>query len=91
MKKITIFTPTYNRAHLLPNLYEFLIGENYENLEWIIVDDGSTDNTKEVVNTFKKQNILNIRYFYQANQGKHVAYNKAIEEADGDLFICQAC
>ncbi|WP_282154474.1 glycosyltransferase family 2 protein [Cytobacillus gottheilii] len=88
MKKITIFTPTYNRAHLLPNLYNYLIEENYGNLEWIIVDDGSSDNTKEVINSFEKQSSLKIKYFYQTNQGKHVAYNKAIEQATGDLFIC---
>lgn len=82
MKKFTVFTPTYNRAHLLPKLYEFLQKQTLQDFEWIIVDDGSTDNTKELVKDWPA------KYFYQENAGKHSAYNKGILEADSELFVC---
>ena len=60
--KFTVFTPTYNRAGLLTELYESLKMQSYKNFEWLIVDDGSVDNTEEAVGNFKKENILNINY-----------------------------
>lgn len=86
--KISIFTPTYNRSHLLKNVFDFIVNEHYEEIEWIIVDDGSTDSTKLVVENFIEKNIVEIKYIFQENQGKHVAYNKAIDIAQGDVFIC---
>lgn len=86
MTKITIFTPTYNRAYLLKRLYDSIKVQPYSNFEWIIVDDGSNDNTKELINEFINENIVNIKYFYQENSGKHIAINRGVEEASGELF-----
>lgn len=86
--KYTVMTPTYNRAHLLPRLYEALKKQTLKDFEWIIVDDGSTDNTKDVVSSFMKENIININYIFQENGGKQRAYNRGIEAAKGELFTC---
>lgn len=85
--QLTIFTPTYNRAQLLHSLYESLCIQRYKNFEWIIIDDGSCDNTKDVVNTFISEGKLDLKYIYQENQGKHRAINKALELAKGKLFF----
>ena len=87
-KTLTVFTPTYNREVLLENLYNYLCSEEYSDFEWLIIDDGSTDNTEIIVQKWIKDNIISIRYFKQENSGKHVAYNRAIKEADSLLFIC---
>jgi glycosyltransferase involved in cell wall biosynthesis len=84
----TIFTPTYNRSISLNKLYRSLKIQTFKDFEWIIVDDGSKDNTKEVVEKFMNDNILNIRYYYQTNKGKQFAYNEAVKHAKGRLFIC---
>ena len=87
--KLSILTPTYNRAKMLPDLYQSLKDNlKYEvDFEWLIMDDGSTDNTKEVVDGFIKENTMQIKYFYQENQGKMVAINKLAEEATGDFMM----
>lgn len=85
----TIFTPTYNRAPNLRFLYNQLLKIHFKDFEWVIIDDGSTDNTSEIIKSFQKQNILEIRYYYQENQGKHVALNKGFDVAKGKYFICQ--
>lgn len=86
---LTVFTPTYNRAHLLPRLYESLHRQTCKDFEWIIVDDGSTDNTEEVVNGFiEKETTFPIRYIKQANGGKHRAFNRGVKEASGTWFKC---
>ena len=98
--KISILTPTYNRAELLENLYNSIL-KNIKfglDIEWLIMDDGSTDATKEIVQNFQDQlfkndinksdeNVLEIKYFYQKNQGKMVAINKLVEESRGDYII----
>lgn len=83
---ISIFTPTFNRKEFIRRLADSLLLQNNKNFEWIIVDDGSTDNTKELIETY--QNCLNIQYVYQNNSGKHAAYNQAILLCRGDLFVC---
>lgn len=85
--KYTIFTPTYNRGYILEGLYNDLKKQTYKDFEWLIVDDGSTDNTKELVEKFKLENILNIRYIYKENGGKHTAINVGVKEAKGELFF----
>lgn len=85
--KITIFTPTYNRANLLPRLYESLCRQTIRNFEWLVVDDGSVDNTEEVIRHFINENKVDIRYFKQKNKGKHCAINKGVQEAKGELFF----
>lgn len=83
---ITVFTPTYNRANLLGRLYDSLKRQNYESFEWLIVDDGSLDNTEEVVNSFIEEKLINIRYMKKMNGGKHTALNVGIDNAKGELF-----
>lgn len=84
---ITVFTPTYNRSHLLHRLYESLCIQTFKYFEWIIFDDGSTDNTKAVVDGFIAEDKINIRYFRQENGGKHRAINQGVKEARGELFF----
>ena len=83
---ITVCTPTYNRAHLLNKLYTSLKKQNYNSFQWIIVDDGSTDDTEAIVNEFIKENNINIRYIKKKNGGKHTALNIGIDNAEGELF-----
>lgn len=85
---ITVFTPTYNRADKIHRVMNSLMTQTYKDFEWIIVDDGSTDNTKEVVDSFIQQNpFFQIRYFYQENKGKHNATNFAVKKAEGEFFV----
>lgn len=87
--KISILTPTYNRANLLNKLYESLVkNSKYDiNIEWLIMNDGSTDETKNVIKKFIAENKIEIKYFEQENQGKMVSINKLVEKATGDLII----
>lgn len=85
--KITIFTPTYNRAHLLPRLYDSLKNQEYTELEWVIMDDGSKDNTKELVESWINESKIEIIYNYQMNQGRFAAFNNAMSFFKGDLIL----
>lgn len=87
MSLITIFTPTYNRANLLPSLYDSLKKQTNCDFEWLIVDDGSTDNTDEIINGFISEGVLSINYVKKENEGKHIAINKGLEYARGELFF----
>lgn len=87
--KISILTATYNRGELLNNLYNSLI-QNIVNgleIEWLIMDDGSTDNTQNIVEEFIKENKIKIIYKYQGNQGKMIALNNILQYSTGDLII----
>ena len=84
---ITIFTPAYNRKNTLPRLYESLKRQSDKDFEWLIVDDGSKDGTDKLIENYKKENILNIRYFYQENGGKQRAVNNGVKMAEGDYFF----
>ena len=91
--KISVLTPTYNRAEDLEKLYTSLVVNSNSNIEfeWLVMDDGSTDRTKVVVENFIKQNIVNIKYFYQENQGKMSAINNLMKEVTGDIvFTCDS-
>ncbi|HFI0701056.1 TPA: glycosyltransferase family 2 protein [Streptococcus suis] len=85
---VTVFTPTYNRGYTLERLYHSLCRQTNEQFEWLIIDDGSTDNTAEIVNKWKLENKIKIRYFYQINSGKAQAHNLAIKKAEKALFTC---
>ena len=85
---VTVFTPTYNRAKLLPRLYKSLLQQNTDDFEWLIVDDGSDDDTALVVSKMIAEEKISIRYIKQNQSGKHVAYNTALQYASGKLFIC---
>lgn len=83
----SVITPTYNRSKDLYNAYNSLKEQTYTDFEWIIVDDGSTDNTKETVNQFISENLIKINYIQQKHGGKHIAMRKAYESAKGSWFF----
>jgi len=85
--KITVFTPTYNRENTLLRLYDSLVGQTYKDFEWLIVDDGSTDDTEKLVQKWFTENLITIRYFKQENGGKHRAINRGLDLAEGELFF----
>ena len=86
--KITVFTPTYNRAYILETLYRSIQRQTFRDFEWLIIDDGSTDNTEELVAGWKKEGKgFPIRYYKQSNGGKCRAINKALDLAEGELFF----
>ncbi len=84
---ITVFTPTYNRAFIIENLYKSLCQQTCQDFEWLIVDDGSSDDTEELVSSWIKEDRILIRYFKQKNGGKHRAINKGVSLAQGELFF----
>jgi glycosyltransferase involved in cell wall biosynthesis len=83
----TVFTATYNRAHTLGRVYESLRAQTYRDFEWLIVDDGSDDDTRRLVGKWCALAEFPIRYIYQENQGKHVAHNRAVSEACGEFLL----
>jgi glycosyltransferase involved in cell wall biosynthesis len=83
----TVFTPTYNRAHTLHRVYCSLRRQTFKDFEWLIVDDGSTDDTYQLVSRWIREAPFDIRYLRQANSGKHVAINRGVEQARGELFV----
>lgn len=85
---LTIFTPAYNRAHLLPRLYESLCKQTCKDFCWLVVDDGSTDNTRKLVQEWIKEAIIPIRYEYKPNGGMHTAHNLAYRLIDTKLNTC---
>lgn len=87
MPTITVFTPTYNRKETLRRLYESLCKQTSFDFEWLIVDDGSTENTGAVIDSFLPT-FFPIRYFKKENGGKHTAYNFALQQAHGTYFFC---
>lgn len=87
--KFTVFTPAYNAERTLYRVFDSLKKQTFRSFEWIIVDDGSTDNTTELVESMKSDMGVDfsIRYFWQKNQHKKVAHNKATRDAQGELFL----
>lgn len=89
MPRLTIFTPTYNRAHTLRRAYESLQKQTSRDFCWLIIDDGSTDDTKELIQSFiDENNDFTIQYCYKENGGLHTGYNKAIELCETELMLC---
>lgn len=89
MAFITVFTPTYNRAALLEKGYQALKKQTCKDFIWLIIDDGSEDNTKEVVHMWQKsETAFEIRYIYKENGGLHTGYNTAITALDTELAVC---
>lgn len=85
---LTVFTPVYNRRELLLDLYQSLEEQSCKEFIWSIVDDGSTDGTKETVESISQNASFKIMYTYQNNQGKHVAHNTGVDMCETDLFVC---
>ena len=85
---ITIFTPTYNRAGLLKRAYESLISQTDKDFVWLIVDDGSTDNTKEAVGEWQREGLIPIEYHYRENGGKMRAHNMGVSNCKTEWFLC---
>lgn len=84
---ITVFTPTYNRGYIIKNLYDSLCVQSCKDFEWLIVDDGSTDNTEDLIQSLKNENKIDIKYIKLSNGGKHRAINCGVQEAAGELFF----
>lgn len=87
-KTLTIFTPAYNRAHTIGRTYESLLRQTCKDFEWLVIDDGSTDNTKELIESWIKEDKIPIRYIYQKNQGMHGAHNTAYRNITTELNTC---
>jgi len=87
-KRLTIFTPTFNRKYILPKLYQSLCTQSCKDFVWLIVDDGSTDGTEQLVCSWMAESQIEIRYHYQENVGKTRAHNKGVELCDTELFVC---
>ena len=93
--KLSIITPTYNRANMIENLLKSIVKNLEQNdkveqnvqVQWLIIDDGSTDNTEEVINQYMNEKKIEIQYHKQENQGKMAAINNVVQYADGDLIV----
>ena len=85
---LTVCTPTYNRAHTLPRLYESLVRQTSQDFEWLVVDDGSVDSTRELVDGWVAEGRIRIRYVYKENGGKPSAHNLGVRMTAGELFFC---
>ncbi|MEI5907747.1 glycosyltransferase family 2 protein [Bacillus spongiae] len=88
MKQLTVFTPTYNRAYCLHKCYESLKQQTNKNFIWLIIDDGSTDNTKDLVTKWVNEQEIQIVYHWQENVGMHGAHNTAYELITTELNVC---
>ena len=88
MPSLTIFTPAYNRAHTIGRTYESLCRQTCKDFEWLVIDDGSQDNTRQLVEGWIAENKIPIRYIYQENQGMHGAHNTAYANITTELNTC---
>ena len=88
MKTLTVFTPTYNRSDTLVRLHESLCRQTSDDFEWLIIDDGSTDNTEDIVRPWLKEQKFPIRYIKKENGGLHTGYTTAIANMDTELNVC---
>ena len=87
-KFLTVFTPTYNRAHTLTRLYKSLCSQTYMDFEWLVIDDGSTDKTPELISNFIEENKIPIRYIKKKNGGLFTGYNTAYANITSELNVC---
>ena len=88
MPTLTVFTLTYNRAYCLHKCYESLLRQTCNDFEWLIVDDGSTDDTRNLVETWIGENRIPIKYLYKENGGMHTGYNVAYDNIFTELAVC---
>ena len=85
---LTVFTPTYNRAHLIGRVYESLCQQTCQDFEWLVIDDGSTDNTREVIAQYIAEQRIAIRYIWKENGGLYTGYNTAYANITSPLNVC---
>ncbi len=85
--QFTVFTPTYNRAQTIHRVYDSLRAQTLRDFEWLVVDDGSTDATFDLIANWARTATFSIRYLKQQHSGKHIAHNLALREAQGQLFV----
>ena len=88
MITLTVFTPTYNRMHTLTRLYESLCTQTCKDFEWLVIDDGSTDDTRSLVEGFITEGRIPVRYIYKENGGLYTGYNTAYANIDTELNVC---
>lgn len=88
MKTLTVFTPTYNRAHTLRRVYDSLCAQTCDDFCWLVVDDGSTDGTRQLVERFIAEQLLPIQYIYKENGGLYTGYNVAYATIKTELCVC---
>lgn len=88
MKTLTVFTTTFNRAYCLHQVYNSLCRQSSQDFEWLIIDDGSTDNTKQVVDVWIAENKIMINYFYKENGGMHSGHNVAYDLIQTEFNVC---
>jgi glycosyltransferase involved in cell wall biosynthesis len=87
MPTFTVITPTFNRAHTLSRVWDSLRAQTFASFEWVVVDDGSTDGTEDLIRDWSSRSAFPIRYLKQPNRGKHVALNRGVEAAAGELIV----
>lgn len=85
---LTVFTPTYNRAHLIGRVYDSLCKQTCQDFEWLVIDDGSTDNTREVIAQYIAEQRIAIRYIWKENGGLYTGYNIAYTNITSPLNVC---
>lgn len=85
--RFSVFTATYNRAYLLPNVYRCLVNQTFKDFEWVVVDDGSQDDTEKVIQNFIDENIISIKYVKKPNGGKHTAWRVATPLFEGKYEV----
>lgn len=88
MKTITVFTPTFNRAYCLGDLYRSLCDQTSKDFIWLIIDDGSKDDTRTLVDSWRKEDRIEIQYLYKENGGMHTAHNTAYQNINTELNVC---
>lgn len=88
MRTLTVFTPAFNRAHTITRTYNSLCQQTCMDFEWLVIDDGSTDDTRALIEKWQKEHLIDIRYVYQENQGMHGAHNTAYKNITTELNVC---
>lgn len=83
----SVFTPVYNRRNTIHRVWDSLCAQSLQDFEWIVIDDGSDDGIGEILDTYAKSATFPIQILKQKNMGKHVAWNKAVQLANGELFL----
>lgn len=87
MPYLTVLTATYNRAHTLSRVYESLRKQDFTDFEWLIIDDGSSDTTQNLIESFQQEASFPIRYYWKENGGRHTALNFALDKIESPYVL----